>query len=157
TQVRNLATTNANALTLSQPLTVVQTLAPYVISTHIKDMAVEEYPDGFLLSEVPLGQGILDLPTMISLCKQHNPAVTFSLEMITRDPLEIPCLKPEYWQTFGDVPGSELARTLEMVRHRKPVSALPRVAKLTDEERLAFEEKNIVDCLAYSKSQLAIR
>ncbi|MBO0948877.1 sugar phosphate isomerase/epimerase family protein [Fibrella forsythiae] len=142
---------------LEDPITVVQTLAPYVISTHIKDMAVEEYPDGFLLSEVPLGQGILDLPTMISRCRQHNPAVTFSLEMITRDPLEIPCLKPDYWQTFGDVPGSELARTLAMVKHHKPASSLPRVAKLTDEERLALEEKNIVDCLAYSKRQLAIR
>ncbi|MEZ0541579.1 sugar phosphate isomerase/epimerase family protein [Fibrella arboris] len=142
---------------LEDPMTVVQTLAPYAVSTHIKDMAVEEYPDGFLLSEVPLGQGILDLPTMISLCKLHNPAVTFSLEMITRDPLEIPCLKSDYWQTFGDVSGSELARTLAMVRHHKPASALPRVAKLTDEERLALEEKNIVACLAYSKSRLAIR
>ncbi|HEX9958120.1 MAG TPA: TIM barrel protein [Fibrella sp.] len=142
---------------LEDPMAVVQTLAPYVISTHVKDMAVEEYPDGFLLSEVPLGKGILDLPKMIALCKQHNPNVTYSLEMITRDPLEIPCLKPGYWPTFGDVSGSELARTLQMVKQYKPATALPRVAKLSDEERLAVEEKNIVDCLAYSKSQLAIR
>lgn len=142
---------------LEDPMAVVQTLAPFAVSTHVKDMAVEEYADGFLLSEVPLGQGILDLPKMISLCKQHNPNVTFSLEMITRDPLEIPCLKPGYWPTFGDVSGSELARTLQMVRQHKPATPLPRVAKLSDEGRLAVEEKNIVDCLAYSKMQLAIR
>jgi sugar phosphate isomerase/epimerase len=142
---------------LEDPMAVVQTLSPYVISTHVKDMGVEEYKDGFLLSEVPLGQGILDLPKMISLCKQHNPAVTFTLEMITRDPLEIPCLKPDYWATFGDVSGSELARTLQMVRQHKPATPLPRMAQLSDEARLAAEEKNIIDCLAYSKSQLAIR
>ena len=47
---------------------------------------VEEYADGFLLSEVPLGKGILDLPKMVALCKKHNPSVKFNLEMITRDP-----------------------------------------------------------------------
>ncbi|MBC8152345.1 MAG: sugar phosphate isomerase/epimerase [Bacteroidetes bacterium] len=142
---------------LEDPMVVVQTLAPYVISTHVKDMAVEAHPDGFLLAEVPLGKGILDLPRMVALCRQHNPNVTYSLEMITRDPLEIPCLKPDYWPTFGEVSGSELARTLQMVRQHKSPTALPRVAQLSAEARLAAEEKNIVTCLAYSKETLAIR
>lgn len=142
---------------LEDPMEVVQTLVPYVFSTHVKDMGLEEYPDGFLLSEVPLGQGMLDLPKIVSLCKQYNPAVTFNLEMITRDPLEIPCLKPEYWETFGDMPGAELAHTLRLVRRHKPASALPRVSQLTAEERLAAEEQNILACLAYSKNQLALK
>ncbi|GAB3498150.1 hypothetical protein GCM10027341_19290 [Spirosoma knui] len=142
---------------LEHPMEVVQTLVPYVVSTHVKDMGVEEYADGFLLSEVPLGEGILDLPKMIALCKQHNPNVTFNLEMITRDPLEIPCLKDDYWATFTDVSGNDLARTLQMVRHHKPATALPRIAKLGPEDRLAAEENNIVSCLTYSKDRLAIR
>lgn len=142
---------------LEDPMTVVQTLVPYVLSTHVKDMAVEEYPDGFLLAEVPLGKGILDLPKMIALCKQHNPNVTFSLEMITRDPLEIPCLKPDYWATFDDVKGADLARMLHMVRQHKPATPLPRTAQLSAEDKLATEEQNIVACLAYSKGQLAMR
>ena len=50
-----------NMSLLDDPMDVVEGLAPFVINTHIKDMAVEEYADGFLLSEVPLGEGILDL------------------------------------------------------------------------------------------------
>jgi sugar phosphate isomerase/epimerase len=142
---------------LEDPMEVVQTLVPYVLSTHVKDMAVDEYADGFLLSEVPLGKGILDLPKMVALCKQHNPDVTFSLEMITRDPLEIPCLKADYWATFDGVPGAELARTLRMVRQHKPATALPKISTLSAEDRLAAEEQNIVACLAYSKDRLAIR
>jgi sugar phosphate isomerase/epimerase len=142
---------------LEDPMEVIKTLVPYVFSTHVKDMAVEEYADGFLLSEVPLGTGILDLPTIIALCKKHNPNVTFSLEMITRDPLQIPCLKNEYWATFAGVPGSELAKTLRMVRQQKNKSNLPRISQLSPEERLAAEEQNILACLNYSKNTLGLK
>lgn len=142
-----------NIALLEDPIITAQTLAPYLVSTHIKDMAVEEYASGFLLSEVPLGKGILDIPKLISICKQYNSNVTFNLEMITRDPLEIPCLNNDYWATFSGVSGSELARTLQMVRKNKPKSALPRVAQLSLDEKLVAEEENIVQSFTYWKQQ----
>jgi len=142
---------------LEDPMEVIQTLVPYTVSTHVKDMAVAEYEDGFLLSEVPLGSGILDLPKIVALCKQHNPAVTFNLEMITRDPLEIPCLKNEYWASFDGVSGQELAQMLRLVRQHKSPTALPKTSPLSVEDRLAAEEGNIVSCLTYSKDRLAMR
>lgn len=146
-----------NSISLVEdPMEVIETLVPYIFSTHVKDMGVEEYADGFLLSEVPLGKGILDLPKIVALCKKHNPTVTFNLEMITRDPLEIPCLKNDYWKVFDGVPGSELARTLRMVKQNKYESALPRVSQLSAEERLAAEEENILQCLTYSKDKLGL-
>lgn len=141
---------------LEDPMKVVETLVPYVFSTHVKDMGVEEYADGFLLSEVPLGKGFLDLPKIISLCRQHNPAIRFSLEMITRDPLEIPCLKDEYWAAFDGVPAMQLAQTLRLVKQNKSTSPLPRVSQLSAEERLEAEEENILGSLAYSKNKLGL-
>jgi len=141
---------------LEDPMEVIEKLVPYIFSTHVKDMGVEEYPDGFLLSEVPLGKGFLDLPKIIALCRQHNPSVTFNLEMITRDPLEIPCLKNDYWASFDGVPGSDLARALRMVKQNKTTSPLPRVSQLSAEERLAVEEKNILECLAYSRDKAGL-
>lgn len=147
-----------NSISLVEdPMEVIETLVPFIFSTHVKDMGVEEYADGFLLSEVPLGKGILDLPKIIALCKKHNPDVAFNLEMITRDPLAIPCLKNEYWEVFDGVSGRELARTLRMVKQHNYGSALPRVSHLSPEERLAVEEENVVTCLAYSKDKLALR
>jgi sugar phosphate isomerase/epimerase len=103
-----------NSISLVEdPMEVVETLAPFVFSTHVKDMGVEMYTDGFLLSEVPLGKGLLDLPKIVAICKKHNPAVAFNLEMITRDPLEIPCLKSDYWSVFEGVSGLELAVRFE--------------------------------------------
>ncbi len=142
---------------MEDPMTVIQTLAPFAFSTHVKDMGVEEYADGFLLSEVPLGRGFLDIPGIVALCRQHNPGIKFSLEMITRDPLEIPCLRGDYWLVFDGVGGSELARTLRMVKQNKYKPQLPRVAQLSEEEKLAVEEKNILECLKYSKDKLGLK
>lgn len=146
-----------NSISLMEdPMEVVKTLAPFVFSTHVKDMGVEEYENGFRLSEVPLGKGYLDLPAMVNLCRQYNPEITFSLEMITRDPLDIPCLAANYWNTFENIPAAELARTLQMVKRNKYKSSLPRVSQLTNEGRLAVEEDNILLSLSYSRDKLGL-
>ena len=136
---------------LEDPMDVVNTLAPFVLSTHVKDMGVREYEDGFLLSEVPLGEGILDLPKMVAICKKYNPTVNFSLEMITSDPLQIPVLTKEYWPAMQVVPAEDVADTLRLVRQKKFKTDLPTVAQLSSDARLAVEEKNIIESLAYSK------
>lgn len=145
-------TGNSIAL-LEDPMTVVETLAPFAVTTHIKDMAVQETADGFLLSEVPLGEGVLDLARMLTLFEKHNPDIGYHLEMITRDPLDIPCLKPGYWATFPDKPGAELARTLAMVRDRK-AAKLPKTTGLGLEQVLEFEEGNIVTSLRHAGDKL---
>ena len=147
-----------NSISLVEdPMEVIEALVPFVVSTHVKDMGVEMYADGFLLSEVPLGKGLLDLPKIVSLCKKHNPTVTFSLEMITRDPLQIPCLMNDYWKVFDGVSGGELARTLRMVKQNNYGEPLPRVSQLTAEERLAVEEENILQCQKYSEERLGLK
>lgn len=141
---------------LEEPMEVINTLAPYVMSTHVKDMGVQEYEDGFLLSEVPLGKGILDLNEIIRICRQHNPGVRFSLEMITRDPLEIPCLLDKYWPTLPDARAKGMAQVLRMVRNKKYGGALPAVSQLSPEEKLKAEEDNVLACLAFSKTDLGL-
>ncbi|WP_336514863.1 sugar phosphate isomerase/epimerase family protein [Pollutibacter soli] len=137
---------------IEDPMDVVEKLAPYAFSTHVKDMGVDEYADGFLLSEVPMGKGILDLQRIYSVCLKHNPGITFNLEMITRDPLQVPCLKQEYWNVLSSRTGEDLANTLRMVRSRKYPESLPRTSQLSAEEKLALEENNILECLKYNKT-----
>ena len=147
-------TGNSLAL-LEDPMEVVETLAPHAVTTHIKDMAVQEYEDGFLLSEVPVGDGFLDLDRMLQVIERHHPNITFNLEMITRDPLRIPCLTGRYFATFPEKPATALARTLAMVKkHRAP--ALPVVSDKTPEGVLALEEENILKSLRAGVHELGL-
>jgi 3-oxoisoapionate decarboxylase len=145
-----------NVSLLEEPMEVIRTLAPYAFSTHVKDMGVKSWEKGFLLSEVALGTGIVDLKEAVSLCRKFNPQVTFSLEMITRDPLQIPCLEDNYWVTFNNPTAQDLAKILRMVRDNTYSNPLPEVKNLNPEQRLAFEEENVLKCLSYSQSQLSL-
>ena len=148
-----LDTGNSIAL-LEEPHEVVEAYAPYTFTLHFKDMAVAEYEDGFLLSEVPLGTGFVDLARIIKLVRDKRPEANFNLEMITRDPLRVPCLGTKYWATFADLPAKELARTLAMVRDKAWKQPLPRISELSMDDKLAREDENVRASLAFAKSRL---
>jgi hypothetical protein len=133
---------------------VIKAYAYYGYSAHLKDMAVAEYDDGFLLADVPLGQGLLDLPRIVHILEKKRPDIQFSLEMATRDALKVPCLTEKYWATFENVPGIDLARTLKYVRSNASPESLPKVNHLPLNELIEHEEDNIKKSLAYAKNHL---
>jgi 3-oxoisoapionate decarboxylase len=149
-----------NMALCEDPTDTARTLAPYVFFGHIKDMAVEEYEDGFLLSEVPMGEGILDLKQIVQILRQKDPNMIFDLEMITRDPLKIPVYTPKYWATFDDavspIPGREVAKMLALVKKNRPKKPLPKVTGLSPEAAVKLEDEYNLQCIAYGRQNLAL-
>lgn len=143
--------TGNNISLLEDPMEVVKALAPYAFTVHLKDMAVEEYEDGFLMSEVNLGDGFLDIEAMISEIRKHNPDIKFNLEMITRDPLKIPCLTEGYWATFDKISGTELAVFLRKIKEYKSKEALPRISEKSTDDQLALEIANNKTSVQFAK------
>jgi sugar phosphate isomerase/epimerase len=149
--------TGNNIALLDDPTGAIETLAPYALSTHCKDMAVEPYSDGFLLSEVPLGEGIIDLRRAVSAVRTARPKTRFTLEMITRNPLQVPCLMDKYWVTFPERSGRYLARTLRMIHQATTrLQHLPTVDRESGAGLLQLEEENIKQCLYYARTQLGL-
>ena len=143
-----------NIALLDDPINVTEMLAPFTIATHVKDMGVEWFNDGFLLSEMVLGQGFLDLPRMIALVRQSRPATRFSLEMITRDPLQVPCLTDKYWAAFPERNGVFLARTMQLVQKYKSATPLPRISGLSHQAQLQAEQENVRASMQYAHEKL---
>lgn len=143
--------TGNNISLLEDPMEVVKTLAPYAFTVHLKDMAVEEYEDGFLMSEVNLGDGFLDIEGMIQVIRKHNPDIRFNLEMITRDPLKIPCLTEKYWTTFDKITATELAVFLGKIKEHKSKEALPRISDMSVDAQLALEIENNETSVLFAK------
>ena len=147
-----LDTGNSLAL-LEDPMEVVRLLAPHTLTVHFKDIAVCPVEDGFEMAEVPLGKGMLDLPAIIETITRESPKAVFHLEMMTRDPLRIPCLREGYWASFPDKPGLQLMRTLQLVKTRASAS-LPKISERSPEAVAAREEQNVLDCLAHAADSL---
>jgi sugar phosphate isomerase/epimerase len=148
-----LDTGNSIAL-LEDPQAVVEAYAPWTFTTHLKDMAVAEYEDGFLLAEVAFGAGFLDIPAIVAALRKSRPEVRFNLEMITRDPLKVPCLTKKYWATLDGVSGRELAEALARVRKNAARERLPRLSDSPLEKQLVAEEDNVRRCMDYATQRL---
>ncbi len=133
----------------------VEALAPYAFSVHLKDQALREYEHGFLLADIPLGQGSFDLKQMVAILRKAKPKVRFSLELITRDPLKVPCLTDEYFATMPSIPATALARAMRFVRQH-PARHLQQVSKLTTEKQVQLEDANVAASIEYARTHLGL-
>jgi sugar phosphate isomerase/epimerase len=149
-----------NIALCEDPAETLRLLAPVTIYVSFKDMAVEPYADGFLLSEMALGDGMLDIPGMVKVLQQKDPNMIFALEMIAREPLKIPVLTQKYWATFDDtyspLPGRDLARILEIVRTTPPKRPLTRTAGLSAADALKLEDEMIARSIAWARKNLSL-
>ena len=147
-------TGNSIAL-LEDPVETVTALAPWAHSVHLKDQSLQPYRDGFLLADIPLGQGSLDLKPMVQILRRKKPNVHFSLELITRDPLKVPVFTERYWKTFPKLPAQVLARHMRFV-HDRTRQNLQYVSKMSSTERVAREDANVRESLSYAQEHLGL-
>lgn len=145
-----------NISLLEDPLDTVTRLAPYAVTTHLKDMALRPYAQGFELAEVPLGAGICPLEKMIAVLRQAKPELPMCLEMITRDPLQVPYLEDKYWASYG---GRDAVRTSafeKAVLSKASQEPLPRVSGLSLEKMQEAEDENVRRSTAYAREKLKL-
>jgi sugar phosphate isomerase/epimerase len=147
--------TGNNLALLEDPYATVEALAPFALSVHLKDMAVQPHARGFLLSEVNCGQGFLDLPRIATTLRKANPQVCFNLEMATRDPLLIPCRDDGYFATFPDRKATHLAAALQRVQAHPLKQTPPSITGLPMAKQVADEEANNRACLQWMRRNLA--
>jgi 3-oxoisoapionate decarboxylase len=146
-----------NVSLVETPQQTIETLAPYTIYVSFKDIGVDFYDQGILLSEVPFGEGHLDLPALVARMQKKNPKMLFQLEMLTRDPLRVPVFTEQYWKVYDDkspVPARDLAMLVAWVRSHPPKKPLPRTSGLTPEQHLALEDKLNDQCIEWARANL---
>jgi sugar phosphate isomerase/epimerase len=145
-----------NISLLEDPLETIRTLAPFAVTTHIKDMAVRPYAEGFELSEVPLGEGLVPLAEAIAAIKAARPDVRLCLEMITRDPLRVPYKTDAYWIAVDRPTAEALSRFERDVLGRAWKDPLPRISHLAPAAQIEAEDDNVRRSVAYARGTLKI-
>ncbi len=152
-QVGICLNTSSSLGLLELPLETVRQLAPYTFSVHLSDLAVHQVEDGFEMAAAPLGQGILNLPEMLSILRSEAPRVEYHLKMPTIDAQHIPCLRDSYWDTMPNKSGVDLARTVALVQ-KCGLTKLPQISSISEQGKLVLEEKNILDSFHHAAKSL---
>ena len=146
-----------NVSLIETPQQTMDTLAPYTIYVSFKDIGVDFYSDGILLSEVGFGDGLLDLAGIVARFQKKDPKMLFQLEMLTRDPLKVPIFTEQYWKVFDEkspVPPRDLAMLVAWIKNNPPKVPLPKTSGLSPQGVLALEDRLNQQSIDYARAYL---
>jgi len=107
---------------VENPLVTLEVLAPYTVTTHIRDSVVFEHPRGAAAQWVVLGEGCVDWKPFMAMYRERCPKAVMQLENITgRPPQILPYLEDDFWKAFPHSSAAEFARFVAMARQGHPL------------------------------------
>jgi sugar phosphate isomerase/epimerase len=149
---------SGNALwTMEDPLESMETLAPYVVTTSLRDSAIWESASGATVQWTAMGEGTLDLKTYFNRFAMLCPGVPVHIETISGFNREIPYLKPDFWKVWPKAKASSFARFVALAKAGKPRDAWKPPdgvdRKLAEQEYQRAEIERSID---YCKKELGL-
>jgi len=115
----NLDSGNAT-WTMEDPLESLETLAPYVVTTSLRDSAVWESDHGATVQWTAMGEGSVDVKAYFQRFAQLCPDVPVHLETISGFNRELPYLNQDFWKVWPKAPAKDFARFLALAKKGKP-------------------------------------
>ncbi len=106
--------------TLEDPHYTLETLHPYVLTSHTRDTMVWNTPDGADVTWVRMGQGNVGIRDYMLRFAELCPGKALSLESIVFGPRPYPWRKREFWRTYQDVQAASFSRFLTIAETGKP-------------------------------------
>jgi 3-oxoisoapionate decarboxylase len=106
---------------VEDPLVTLEVLAPYVITTHVRDSVLFEHPRGAAGQWVVLGDGQIDFVRFVEQFRKWCSQASMQLEVITgRPPRVIPYLEQDFWKAFPKALAAEFARFVALAKTGHP-------------------------------------
>jgi sugar phosphate isomerase/epimerase len=107
--------------TIEDPHLTLDTLAPYVLTSHMRDSALWNTPDGAAVRWTRMGEGNMGMEDYLRTYVAKCPGRAVSLEVIvSNQPRLFNYHDPKFWETFPNTPAWEFARFLTLCDRGKP-------------------------------------
>ena len=152
----NLDSGNA-VWTMEDPLASLETLAPYVVTTSLRDSAIWESPSGATVQWTAMGEGTQDLKAYFKRFTELCPDVPVHIETISGFNREMPYLQEEFWKVWPKARARDFARFLALAKKGKPRDPWKPLAgqdrKLAEQQ---YQKGEIERSLRYCKAELGL-
>jgi 3-oxoisoapionate decarboxylase len=111
--------------TIEDPHLTLETLHPYVLTSHLRDSAVWQVPEGAAVSWVRMGEGNVGIDDYVRKYESLCPGRALSLESIILGPRIFPYRDPAFWDAYRTTPAWQFQRFVAISEHGKAVPAEP--------------------------------
>ena len=125
---------------LEDPHVTLETLAPHVLTAHIRDSYLWNSEEGTMVNWTRMGEGNVDIGGLLQKFVTLCPGKTMSLEVIVMGPRAYPWRKPAFWDGYRNVPAWSFSRFVSLAANGSPRPAPPKPA--SKEEALARERED---------------
>jgi 3-oxoisoapionate decarboxylase len=127
--------------TLEDPHLTLETLYPYVLTSHLRDSAVWKVPQGAAVTWVQMGRGNVGIDSYVAKYIERCPGKALSLESIVFGPKVLPYRDQNFWAAYRNMPAWEFVRYLEIAERGKPYQDEPwETGNEAQREREALDE-----------------
>ena len=137
--------------TLEDPHLTLETLAPYVVTSHVRDSAVWRTPQGAAVQWVRMGDGNVGIAEYIKKFAERCPGKALSLEVIVTGPRPFNYLDPKFWEAYRKTPAWEFARFLALAEKGTPCPPNPPVPR---EAAAAREREDLEASIRWTRQAL---
>jgi sugar phosphate isomerase/epimerase len=138
--------------TLEDPHLTLETLHPYVATSHFRDTAVWRVPEGVAVAWTRMGEGNVDIEKYVRRYRELCPGKPISLEIIVTGPRVFAVNQESFWEPYRNVRAWEFQRFLALADKGKPRGPLPQVSK---EQAVQREREDLEASLQYTKKLLS--
>jgi len=139
--------------TIEDPHLTLETLAPYVLTSHVRDTSLWNTPQGVAVAWTRMGEGNIGIEDYIREYAAKCPGRPLSLEIIVTGPRFFNYRDPKFWDAYRKDPAWEFARFLALADKGKPREAPPR---LSGQAAAVQELADVEASIRWTKAFLAI-
>jgi sugar phosphate isomerase/epimerase len=138
--------------TLEDPHLTLETLHPYVLTSHLRDSAVWRVPEGAAVAWVRMGEGNVNVDDYVRKYAALCPGRALSLESIVTGPRTFPYHDPKFWEPYRTIPAWEFERFTQIAERGKPRPSVPRPPNQESAQRQ--EREDLEASLQYTRKLL---
>lgn len=143
--------------TMEDPVANLENLAPYVITTSLRDSMIWESANGVTVQWTAMGDGCTDLKRYFDLFEKRCPGVPVHIETISGFAREFATNKPDFWKMFPKSTEADRARFFALAKKGHPIEPFkaPEGAD-KDKAQQDYQREQIERSIRYCKETLGL-
>lgn len=142
--------------TLEDPLETFRVLAPYAISSGVRDSMVWKSRRGAKVQWTALGEGCVDLVRIFQEWAKKCPHCPVQVETISGFAKEFPFLEKQFWTAYSTIYAADFASFLRLAHQGKEIPTFsPASGADQEKKRQAYQLQELQKSLSYCRAQFA--
>jgi sugar phosphate isomerase/epimerase len=137
---------------LEDPHLTLETLAPYILTSHVRDSYLWKTPEGIAVQWTRMGEGNVDIAGWVKRYRELCPGKALSMEIIVTGARKFSVFERKFWDAYRDTPAWEFSRFLSLAEKGNPQADPP---KLEIAAALEKERRDLELSIEYTKKLLA--